>query len=229
MRRAARFGLEHADPVCVGSPDLRESVEAVAEPHRLELVPYGVPVDEFTPGEIEPQEGVLTVAGMDEDSIRRKGIDEVVEGAREMPDGPFDLVGDAQDEAAEELVASAPENVIHHGRLTGEPLLERFREANVHAQLSWLEGFGVSLAEGMACGNIPVVSDRPAHSWVAGDTGWTVPYREPEAAAEAIQEAFDAPTEAGERARERVVERFTLEDRIDRLAELLADLARGAP
>lgn len=227
MRRAARFGLEHADLVCVGSPHLRSCVEAVAEPRRLELVPYGVPVDEFTPGDAEPRERVLTVAGMDEDSIKRKGIDEFVEVARQMPDVPFDLVGDAQDEAARRLVEEAPDNVVHHGRLTGEPLLERFREAKVYCQLSWLEGFGVSLAEAMACGCVPVVSDRPAHNWVAGDAGWTVPYGEPEAAAEAVREAFEAGPEAGEAARQRVVENFTLPRRIDRLAELLADLARA--
>lgn len=227
MRRAARYGLDHADLVCAPSPALVERVRAVSTPRRLEQVPHGVPLETFRPGEAEPEDRVLTVAGLDADSIERKGVDRFVEVARRMPDVPFDLVGRAKDEAARDLVAAAPDNVVHHGFLEWDELVERYRRAKVYCQLSWLEGFGVSLAEAMACGCVPVVSNRPAHAWVAGEAGWRVPYGDDEAAADAVGRALEAGPEAGKRARERVVEAFPLEGRIHRLAELLAELARA--
>ena len=67
------------------------------------------------------------------------------------------------------------------------------------------------MAEGMLCGCVPVVTDRGAIPEVVGDTGFYVPYGDPEATAEAIKEALNS--NKGKQARERIKKMFPIERR----------------
>ena len=57
---------------------------------------------------------------------------------------------------------------------------------------SYMEGFGMSVAEAMACGTAVVVSDRGSLPEVVGDAG-VVSAPEPEAVAAAVQALVDDP------------------------------------
>ena len=64
------------------------------------------------------------------------------------------------------------------------------KESKVYVQLSYNEAFGVSLLEAMACGCIPVVSNRGALPWVVGGLGFVVPYGDVDKARAAISAAL---------------------------------------
>jgi glycosyltransferase involved in cell wall biosynthesis len=54
--------------------------------------------------------------------------------------------------------------------------IEAFLRAKVYCQLSFTEQFGMSLLEAMACGCVPVVSDRDGLPELVGKAGVVVPY-----------------------------------------------------
>jgi glycosyltransferase involved in cell wall biosynthesis len=64
--------------------------------------------------------------------------------------------------------------ILEH--LPREEYINTLKRAKVYCQLSRDETFGISLVEAMACGCVPVVSDKGALPWIVGDCGIVVPY-----------------------------------------------------
>lgn len=159
--------------------------------------------------------------------IVQKGLDHFVAVARELPELSFVVVGDPADDAARALIAGAPENVRFVPRI---PSREGYRDllsgSSVYMQLSAHEGFGVSLAEAMACGCLPICADRYSMPEVVGDAGWIVPYGDRCATVAAVRAAIAAPCSAREAARGRMVDHFS---RQRRSALLRTELARLLP
>jgi glycosyltransferase involved in cell wall biosynthesis len=87
--------------------------------------------------------------------------------------------------------------------------IEAFLRAKVYCQLSFTEQFGMSLLEAMACGCVPVVSDRDGLPELIGKSGIVVPYGN---VAETIRAVNVAMHLDGERARERA-ETFSVEQK----------------
>ncbi len=58
-----------------------------------------------------------------------------------------------------------------HGYLAEDKKIELLGGAKFLLSMSMVEGFGMTLVEGMACGAVPVVSDIPAHRFVLGESG----------------------------------------------------------
>ena len=77
----------------------------------------------------------------------------------------------------------------------------------------------------MACGCVPVVTERGALPEVVGDTGYYVPYGNAKAAAEAIEKALSSRN--GLDARMRVEEKFSQKRREEGLLSLLESLRKG--
>lgn len=77
------------------------------------------------------------------------------------------------------------------------------------------EGFGLVVAEAMACERVVVATDSGGVREVVGDTGWLVPPRDAEALAGALADALAlSPAERaryGELARARVVSRYSID------------------
>jgi Glycosyltransferase len=71
-----------------------------------------------------------------------------------------------------------------------ESFLETLRHAKVYCQLSYTDQFPLSVLEAMACGCIPVVSDRGGLPEIVGDVGYIVPYGDVEKTKEAIRLAL---------------------------------------
>ena len=122
----------------------------------------------------------------------------------------FVLVGKVLDDSIEYLKKLASGNVEFVG---DEKLLDYYQKAKVYVQVSAHEGFGVALAEAMACECIPVVTNRGAIPEVVGDVGYYVPYGDPKATAEAVKKALESDQSKGKMARERIKKYFSIERR----------------
>jgi glycosyltransferase involved in cell wall biosynthesis len=133
---------------------------------------------------------VVTVATVSRESYRRKGIDRFVRAARHDPGRAYVLAGRVLPEAAE-LLADPPPNL----RLTGPMELEELNRllwgSGAYVQLSWHETFGMAMAEAMACGCTPVISEQPALVEVAGR--WAVRATDGESDADLIARGAAAP------------------------------------
>jgi glycosyltransferase involved in cell wall biosynthesis len=105
-------------------------------------------------------------------------------------------------------------------RIPREQMINEMKRSKVFCQLSYTESFGITLVEAMACGCIPVVTDRGALPWVVGDTGIIVPYGDVEKTRAAVETAMLMEgTPARERART-----FSRERKRERVKKLLKEL-----
>jgi glycosyltransferase involved in cell wall biosynthesis len=189
------------------------------EPQKAEILYLSVDVDFFKP-DGRKKNHALTVAYLSESSIVRKGILTFIETARLTPEINFRLVGKIVDsKAAEKIRSILPSNVEFFGDTDNDKILREhipgeYQEAKAYVQLSHHEGFGVAMAEAMACGCVPVVTNRGAIPEVVGDTGFYVPVDDPHAASEVIRKIMSSDDEKqGERARERIVKLYSTSKR----------------
>jgi glycosyltransferase involved in cell wall biosynthesis len=135
----------------------------------------------------------------------------------------FVLAGRWDDDAADELRESATPNVTLTGWVKEDALNEHYRRASVYVQPSAHEGFGLSVAEGMLAGCIPVTTTAGALPEVVGDVGVQVESQDPAQLAAAIRRALESSDDARAAARERVLRCFPLEVRRAGVQRLVAE------
>ena len=92
--------------------------------------------------------------------------------------------------------------------------------ADVFVLSSAWEGFGLVVAEAMACEKVTVATDAGGVKEVIGDCGYLVPVRDSKALSEALMQALSlCPKEAsklGARGRERIVNDYSLDSAVER-------------
>ena len=220
--RMAKFALKHADKVLAVSGFNKNEALNYVNPDRIQLVYNAVDCDKFKPEGEKNEDLVITVGGVTHQTLRNKGLEVFVRTATYLPDVRFMLVGRAYDNSIENLIAVAPSNVEFAGYIPFEELPKWYQKAKVYCQLSYRESFGLSLAEAMACECVPVTTNNAALPEVVGDTGFYVPYGDPETTAEAIKKALNS--DKGKEARERIKSLFPIERRERELLEVINGL-----
>lgn len=112
---------------------------------------------------------IITVSGLKNTHYFRKGLDIFVNISKKMPEYNFVLIGkDSNDGTFQKVENNVNNNFLLTGSVTDLELDEWMQKASIYCQFSRQEGFGVALAEAMACGCIPVVSSYGAIPEVAG-------------------------------------------------------------
>lgn len=195
---------------------------------QLTMIYHGIP-DPFGILPEGPRARIaLTVGNVDKSNLLRKGHEAFVRTAALMPDVSFVLAGAWQDSAVDHLRAMATPNVTLTGWLSDEALGDYYRRASVYVQPSLHEGFGLSVAEAMLAGCVPVVSRVGSLPEVTGDSGIFVDTPAPAAIAKAIAEALTYPEEARAPIRQRILDEFPLEKRGLLLEQLIRPLMNGS-
>ncbi len=208
-----KFVLRNANRVLAVSKFSKEEILKYTNSENVELVYNGVDCDKFKP-KGEKEDLVITVGSILKNRIKLKGLETFVETARFLPEVRFIVIGLSED-TIDYLKTLATSNVETTGFLSQDNLIQYYQRAKVYCQLSYRESFGMSLAEAMLCGCVPVVTNNAALPEVVGDTGFYVPYGDPKGTAGAIKKALNS---AGEKeARERIEDMFTFEKREERL------------
>jgi glycosyltransferase involved in cell wall biosynthesis len=122
------------------------------------------------------------------------------------------------------------ERVIVEERITEMELVEAYRGATVFVFPSVEEGFGLALAEAMACGCLCVSNDVDPMKEVLGDTGLLVDATDPSELAKAIIAVLRDPGlkfTLGRRARERAVWHFARDALNEDFERHALELLRG--
>jgi glycosyltransferase involved in cell wall biosynthesis len=125
-----------------------------------------------------PRTNILTVSQADSiPEFTRKGLDKVIEIARMMPHLPFRVIGlrGAGFDEAKRLSDGLSNVTVLPGRIPLDDLLVDFWQAKIYLQPSIEERFGVSVAEAMSCGCIPIVAPVNALKEVVGNAGVIIP------------------------------------------------------
>ena len=218
----SRVTMRLATRVIVISEFTRSEVLALGIPAgKLDLVYLGLDPERYSCQGVAKEDLVVTVGGVNESNRTRKGLDAFVRSAAALPGLHFAVIGPWTDGCIEELRSMAPPNVQFTGRVSHQEKVIWLARARVVVQASQHEAFGLSLAEGMLCGCVPVVTGVGSLPEVAGDCGVIVGSQEPGELAAGIRRALELGPELGRRARERVLARFTLAEHRRQLNGLL--------
>ena len=151
---------------------------------RCAVVPTGYAPEAWPLGAPDRAASVLSVATVDSHTtFLRKGLDVLIEVARELPEVPFQVVGMRMDEGEVRQRYAPPANVEFVRALPREALAEVYGRASVYLQLSRAEGMPNVLCEAMLCGCAPVGSRVFGIPDAIGDAGWIVDDPDPRAIA----------------------------------------------
>jgi glycosyltransferase involved in cell wall biosynthesis len=154
----------------------------------------------------------MTVASGSGNVIKLKGLDTFVKAAVYHPQIRFLVVGLTQDGKKDLRLCFDSYNVEISDRASQAELIGCHQRATVYCQQSYRESFGVALAEAMASGCVPVVTNRGALPEVVGITGCLVPYNDPISTANAIEKASSSEKVGDARKRIRSIFRKELHE-----------------
>jgi len=222
LARAVRFALQKANRVLAVSEFNKQETLKYANDDQIILVYNAVDCDNFQPKGKKDDRLVVTVAGITNQTLDRKGLTTFVKAAHYLPDVKFIVIGKDYDASLHTLQKMSSENVEFIGYVPFDEIKIWYQKAQVYCQLSYYESFGLSLAEAMACECVPVVTGKAALPEVVGSTGFCVPYGNPKETAEAIKKALCSSN--GRQARMRIKELFPIEKRRNDLIALVERL-----
>lgn len=187
---------------------------------KISVIYHGVPCQSLAPPE-HRKRMALTVGLVNRENLLRKGLLPFVQAAKFLPDVRFVHAGPWLDNSIAKLREEATSNVEFLGFVSDELLADLYRDASVYVQASLHEGFGMSLAEAMAAGCIPVVTQCTALPEVAGDSGIYIAEATPKAIASGIATALEGSYDRRIGARKRILETFSLTQREQALRTVL--------
>ncbi len=199
-----------------------EAVKSIRlSPEDVAMIYLGVDSTPFPLGERkEPM--AVTVGNVSQSNLTRKGLESFVRSAQHLSHVPFILIGRWRDQrTADYLQQIAPSNVTLTGYISDEELVNYLQRAKVYVQPSAHEGFGLSVAEAMLCGCIPVTTEVGALPEVVRDTGVYVSSRDPQSVAEGIKTALALEDDRGQQARAYILKKFPLSKRREGLFDIV--------
>lgn len=224
----SRWAIRMATVLLPFSEHSRDEAQrnAGADPSRMQRIYLGVP-DPFGALPAEPRERMaLTVGNVEWANLKRKGLEPFVRAALLLPDVQFALVGAWNDDSITYLRSIAPSNVLFAGRVNDDELIGFYRRASVYVQASLHEGFGLSVAEAMLGGCIPVVTRAGSLPEVVGECGLYCASTSPDVIAGQIRSALESSPADRARVRERILSEFPLEKRKESLIQVIHDCGR---
>jgi glycosyltransferase involved in cell wall biosynthesis len=210
--KLVRRALLLADRVLVVDNSLKEEAmqRSGYDGKNIVYLPTGYDALFWKPS-LQKKKFVLTVAHCnDETRLRIKGIDVLIQAARQMSSTEFVVVGI---EPALAYRFQPPINMKFFPAFKQERLLQFYQEAKVYCQPSRREGLPNALCEAMLCGCIPVATSVGGNATAIADSGFLVPYNNIDALVKALNEALETDDELPTKARSRIVALFPKEKR----------------
>lgn len=173
--KLTRWLLTRADVVLPVSDFNCEELLTLVTPRAVRRVYNAMDLPEFSliPG-VPRKKQVITVGIFQKFISKCKGHYRFLELARMMPDYEFVMMGRDVDGTRSVLESLAPENVRFVDYVDRSRMIREMLNSCVYLQLSYYESFGVSVAEAIACGCVPIVTAGTALPEVCGIEGRVV-------------------------------------------------------
>lgn len=225
VRACARLSRRPSIVIANSQAGARVHTEAGYRPRQLVVIPNGVDCERFRP-DAAARAGIRSELGLAPEAcvvalVARvdpmKDHDTAVRAASLLRGATLLLIGAGTE------VYTAPPGIIGLGRRDDVPRL--LAAADIIASSSaYGEGFSNAIAEGMAAGLVPVVTDVGDARQIVGGSGAVVPPSDAVALAGALQEVINLPanerTRRGAAARALIAGRFSIERAVDRFTML---------
>ena len=238
---AERPALERARGLLAGSATTQEEyINYYKVPEtKTALAKHGIDTETYHPGidarplrrkwGLDNDTPVIMFAGW---ATPRKGLEYLAEALAYIQPAPrLVIVGRWSAVFREKfynLAGSAREGIIEAGFVPDAEMPLYFSMADVYVSPSMLEGFGLPLAEALACGTPVVAAQGGATAEVVGPGGLLVPPRDASALASAISELLqdgDQRLWLGGRGREYIASQFSLKKMVDSTLDAYAKFA----
>lgn len=218
MRRYESLVLERAKTIVTQSEYTKRRVLDVydVEEAKIDVVPYPVDTEQFTPGETDDSLSKITFVGRLNAS--RKNVPLLLRAFAivldSVPDATLTLIGDEPNERLKTVIRELgiEDAVEFHGQVPS--VLPHLREADAFVYPSRQEGLGIAGLEAQSCG-VPVVATRcggPEEYVEDGVNGFLVPVDDPEPMADRLTRLLtdaEMRREFGANARETVVDGYS--------------------
>lgn len=213
-RAIAREEEEYCEADCITVPSnfaMRSFLEQGVATEKVRLLPYGVNLSRFQPVDkpVNGQFDVLFVGGMS----LQKGVQYLVQAYKKVvhPKKSLTFVGAFNQDLITVLKSRGvwPADARVVGHMPQAELKNMMSRSHVMVLPSIQEGFGMVMAQSMACG-CPVISSKNTGGddlFTDGQEGYIVPIRDVGALAQSMQQLADDPvknTEMGQLALARV-------------------------
>ncbi|MCX6651392.1 MAG: glycosyltransferase family 4 protein [Methanomassiliicoccales archaeon] len=200
-----------------------EALRIIDDEGKIEVVPNGIDTSKFRVTEGIKRTTVTTVGNVNKRTWVVKGVNNFMEVVKRTPQQKFVLVGRVDPGVGLEPL----ENLELIGYQTGEDLIRILNASKYYLQLSYRESFGVAVIESMACGCIPVVTNRGGLPEAVGDAGTIVEFGSWGQVVDAISTDYDP--EKGAQARERVVKLYDNAAREKAILGIIGKMLAEAP
>jgi glycosyltransferase involved in cell wall biosynthesis len=148
-------------------------------PRNLKMIYHGLDLKKFVYNSYEKREKILfTLTNLKNNNVSRKCIREIIDAfiiiKKRYPEYKLYIAGDIEDDGYPDVYKKVIElnligNVIFMGRISDKEKIEMYQKCKMYVQPSFFEGFGLAIAEGMACGAPIVTSRRSAIPEVVGE------------------------------------------------------------
>lgn len=192
--------------------------------NKIQLTRHGIDTELFRPSKrgmdlrtrygIGPSDPVILHVGF---ITRRKGISYLANAIPQMKPSPWLLmVGQMSSNQRKKMIhdlGKAADKVKFLDYVPDSDLPGLYSLADVYVSSSLLEGFGLPIAEALACETPVIATDVGSVSEVVGDGGILVPPRDPGAMAHEVSRLLIEPSirrELGELGRNHIRENFSL-------------------
>lgn len=168
--------LKLADKLVAVSKYELDGLSRYVNKKSIKLIYNSINTDLFSYKDENKQKNlIITVSSLINTHYYRKGLDIFVKLSNELPNYKFVLIGkDCKDGTFHKIQKIAGDNFTITGSVSDTQLKEWMSKASMYCQFSRQEGFGVALAEAMACGCIPIVSKYGAIPEVSGPDAYYI-------------------------------------------------------
>jgi glycosyltransferase involved in cell wall biosynthesis len=206
--------LRFADFILVVAPNLKYNLMNFINysGRNIFYLPTGYDTEYWKPAG-KKEKFILSIGACDSiKKFKKKGFDILVEAAYLLPESKIIIIG-VKSFVIEEMGLEFPDNLQFIDYLPQNQLLPYYQRAKVFCQPSRSEGMPNTLCEAMACGCIPVGSDKDGIPVAMGDCGYIVPAEDIGALSATLKRALLDNVSKGLKARHRIVDKFPYDKR----------------
>jgi glycosyltransferase involved in cell wall biosynthesis len=222
-RLLTNWVLKKADVLICNSNFTKKEVTAINSnlQHKIRVIYHGVPEKKY---DLSAKElTILNVGNVSRENLERKGILKFVKVAKLLPEYQFLQAGSWLDDSINDLKSAATSNIELLGYVSDETLTELYKKSKIYLQPSLHEGFGMSVAEAMMAGCIPVVTGFGALPEVTGKFAVVINSLTEEGIKKAIESTVEYPYALSE-IQEHIKQNFPISKRKQLLSETLNEI-----
>jgi glycosyltransferase involved in cell wall biosynthesis len=231
-----KYCLRNSD-VQIATSEMEYTEIKNLKPRNLKMVYHAIDTSKYFFKPYKSRKPILfTLTHLTRHNVKRKCVIEIVEAFKivsaRYPEYKLYIAGGTDGDGYPEVLGKVEslgikDNVIFMGRISDVEKIQMYQECSVYVQPTYFEGFGMALAESMACGAPTVTSPKGAVPEVVGDISVFTEPNDVKQIADGIMKYlgdFSFSEEMGIKGRDRIEELFTMVKRKAKISQIIKEL-----